>query len=185
MPLRPLTRHDLLAVAGKMRAADRAEIFATRFDEDPAALIDDLLFGDPIGAIIAQPSGSAVAALGATEMWPGLWSLWMFATDEWPKVAKETTKFARRHLRPALMELGLRRGECKSAAHHHDAHRWLTHLGGRIECRHPAFGKGGEEFITFVIYGEKDVRDTETPPACAGHDHDQHVRPADHGHGGR
>lgn len=165
MRVQPLTRDALLSVAAAMRAADRHEIFATRFDEDVAALVDDLLAGDPIGAVMAAEDGTPIAALGATEMWPGLWSLWMFATDRWPDVAHAATRFAKREIWPALLALGLRRGECRSAAQHEAAHRWLRHLGGVEESIHPAFGKGGETFIGFVIYGEQDhVRHPETSP---------------------
>ena len=156
MILQPLTRDAVLSVAVRMRAADRSEIFATRFDEDAAALTDDLLAGDPVGAVIAATDGTAVAAIGGTEMWPGLWALWMFATDRWPEVARSATRFARDDLWPALRALGLRRGECRSAASHVLAHRWIRHLGGIQESIHPAFGKDGQTFIGFVIYGETD-----------------------------
>jgi hypothetical protein len=157
MTLRPLNREDLIAVAETMRAADRHEVFATRFDEDPVLLADDLLAGDPVGAVIAAADGAAVAALGGTEMWPGMWSLWMFATDRWPEVARATTRFAKCTLWPALLQLGLRRGECRSASNHAVAHRWLRHLGGVPESIHPAYGKGGECFIGFVIYGDRNM----------------------------
>ncbi|WP_374382950.1 hypothetical protein [Dongia sp.] len=163
MDIRNLNRADLLSVAERMRMADHDEIFATRFDDDPDALVDDLLAGDPLGVVFADSSGRPVAVLGATEMWPGLWSLWMFATDAWPRVAMPATRFARRRFWPLLKRCGLRRGECKSAAAHHAAHRWITHLGGRAEAVHPAFGRDGQDFITFVIHGEKDVCNTHAP----------------------
>lgn len=164
MEIRDLNRTDLLSVAERMRMADHDEIFATRFDDDPDALVDDLLAGNPLGVIIADDQGRPVAALGATEMWPGLWSLWMFATNEWPRVARGATRFARAQFWPLLRLAGLRRGECKSAAAHHAAHRWIRHLGGRAEAVHPAFGRDGQDFITFVIHGEKDVCNTDAAP---------------------
>jgi hypothetical protein len=98
-----------------------------------------------------------VAALGGIEMWPGNWSVWMFATDRWPEVAREATRFAQKTLLPVLLRLGLRRGECRSALEHEVAHRWLIFLGARIEAIYPAFGKGGETFVGFVIYGEDNM----------------------------
>jgi hypothetical protein len=162
MDVRPLTRDAVQKVAAAMRAPDRAEIFATRFDDDVAALAEDLIAGDPVGAVLAADDGTPIAVVGATEMWPGLWSMWMFATDRWPEIARAATRFAKREMWPALLALGLRRGECCSAAQHDMAHRWIRHLGGVQESIHPAFGKGGETFIGFVIYGEtENVRDTE------------------------
>ena len=58
---------------------------------------------------------------------------------------------------PALLRLGLKRGECRSAFDHETAHRWLSFLGGEIEALYPAYGKGGETFIGFVIYGEMNM----------------------------
>jgi hypothetical protein len=152
--MRALNLPDVWAVARAMREADRREIFATRFDEDARLLAEDLLASDPVGAVITAADGTAVAALGGIEMWPGNWSLWMFATDRWPEVAKETTRFAKLVLWPALLRLGLKRGECRSALHHATAHRWLCFLGGEVEALYPAYGKGGETFVGFVIYGE-------------------------------
>lgn len=157
MAVRALNHADLLAIGEGMRDADRREIFATRFDEDVGLLVADLMESDPIGAVIAADDGTPVAALGGIEMWPGNWSVWMFATDRWPDVATETTRFARRILWPVLQRLGLRRGECRSALAHEVAHRWLIFLGAEIEAIYPAFGKGGESFVGFVIYGEDNM----------------------------
>ncbi|WP_374656134.1 hypothetical protein [Dongia sp.] len=185
MPPRALNRDDLIAVAENMRAADRREIFATRFDENAELLAEDLLAGDPLGVIVADRDGVPAAVLGATEMWPGLWSLWMFATDRWPSVARETTRFAKRVLWPALLKLGLRRGECRSAAEHHVAHRWLRHLGGAVESIHPAYGKGGETFIGFVIYGERHVCDPDPQTEDDDHRQQRERRPDGDRHGCR
>lgn len=157
MPIRALTYADLRAIGEGMRAADRAEIFATRFDDDAGSLAADLLDCQPVGAVIAARDGTPVAAIGGIEMWPGNWSVWMFATDRWPEVASETTRFVRRVLWPALLRLGLRRGECHSAIAHETAHRWLIYLGASIEAIHPAYGKGGETFLGFVIYGDENM----------------------------
>lgn len=154
MGVRALNHADLVAIGQAMRDSDRREIFATRFDEDVESLVDDLLASDPVGAVITATDHEPVAALGAIEMWPGYWSLWMFATDRWAQVAHETTRFAHQILRPALLRMGLRRGECRSALEHVTAHRWLSFLGGEVEAIYPAFGKGGETFVGFVIYGE-------------------------------
>lgn len=157
MGIRALNHADLMAIGHAMRDIDRREIFATRFDADVALLVEDLLACDSIGAVIAAADGTPVAALGGIEMWPGLWSLWMFATDRWDEVAGATTRFARRTLWPSLLRLGLRRGECRSALDHVTAHRWLCFLGAEIEAVYPAFGKGGETFVGFVIYGEESM----------------------------
>ncbi|MBL8709835.1 MAG: hypothetical protein JNL25_11625 [Rhodospirillaceae bacterium] len=154
MTRRPLNGDDLLVVAQAMRECDRREIFATRFDNDAVALVDDLLASDPLGAILCAADGAPVAAMGASEMWPGNWAPWMFATVRWPEVALAATRFARTVLAPALRALGCRRAECRSIFDHQIAHRWLLHLGARHEATYPAFGRNGETFLGFVFQGE-------------------------------
>jgi len=165
MNLRPLNRADLRAVAANMRSSDRREIFATRFDENPELLAEECLASFSLGAIIADKDGAPIAAIGAFEMWPGVWSVWMFATEGWPRVALSATRFVKRKLAPALRALGLHRAECRSSADHDSAHRWLRHLGAEIEAEYRDFGKNCETFIGFVWRNEnvrEPVQDTET-----------------------
>lgn len=157
MAWRALNGADLLQVARQMRESDRQEIFATRFDDDPVALVADLIASDPLGAIMLAADGKAVAAIGASEMWPGNWAVWMFTTPRWPEVARAATRFASTVLGPTLRRLGGRRAECRSALAHKLAHRWLIHLGAETEAVYPAFGRDGETFVGFVFYGEKDM----------------------------
>lgn len=147
--LLPLTGVTLLPVARAMRAADRREVFATRFDDDPDALVRDLVSVSRFGAAIAR-AGQPIAAMGATECWPGMWSVWLIATDEWPRVARATTRWARHALETVLPAAGAHRCECRSIADHATAHRWLVHLGARAEAVHPGFGRRRETFITFA-----------------------------------
>lgn len=152
MAWRALNVKDLLAVARQMRASDRREIFATRFDDNIVDLVAELMAGDPLGAIIPARDGAAVAAIGASEMWPGNWSVWMFATDRWPEVAGAATRFALGRLRPALLGLKAHRAECRSMRDHPVAHRWLVRLGAQAEAVYPGFGRHGETFIGFVFH---------------------------------
>lgn len=143
-----------MEVAAEMRPRDRQEIFATRFDdgeniESLHDLAGQLLAHSRFGAIAVGEDGVAAAAVGAAEMWPGVWSVWMFATDAWPRHYLRVTAFIRRQLIPALLAAGARRAECASLASYHSAHRWLTYLGARPEAYLTAYGKNGEDFILF------------------------------------
>lgn len=155
MAWRPLDIDGLLHVARGMRACDRREIFATRFDDDIAAIVTDLWASDPLGGIMLARDGAPVAALGASEMWPGNWSVWMFATERWPEVAAAATRFALGRLRPALLGLGAHRAECRSIDDHFVAHRWLTRLGAAAEAVYPGFGRNRETFIGFVFHASE------------------------------
>ena len=155
MAWRTLNVDDLLGIARAMRDSDRREIFATRFDDDIAGLVTDLLASDPLGGIMLARDGVAVAAIGASEMWPGNWALWMFATDRWPEVAGAATRFACGTLQRALIALGGRRAECRSIDGHFIAHRWLGRLGAEPEAIYPGFGRNGETFIGFVFHAHR------------------------------
>ena len=147
--LLPMTEATVAAVARAMRVADRREVFATRFDDDPDALTRDLVAVSRFGAAIAR-AGRPVAAMGAIECWPGMWSVWLIATDDWPLVARATTRWARHALETVLPQAGAHRCECRSIADHATAHRWLVHLGARAEAVHRDFGRMRETFITFA-----------------------------------
>ena len=157
MNLLPLSFDAVLAVARDMRAADRREIFATRWDDDQESLALECVNACCIGAVIAGRDNAPIAAIGAVELWPTVWSVWMFATDRWPEVALDATRFVKQRLIPALLDLGLRRAECRSSIAHGQAHRWLEYLGARREAEHRDYGKNGETFIGFHWRAE-DVR---------------------------
>jgi hypothetical protein len=51
MTIAPLDRDSVAFVARHMRAEDRAEIFATRFDDDAGAIADEMMaltFAEPV-----------------------------------------------------------------------------------------------------------------------------------------
>jgi len=149
MPIVPLNLADVRTVARGMRAADRAEIFATRWDEDPDLLATECLAHAGIGAVIKAADGVPVCVIGASEMWPKVWQVWMFATDRWPEAAREATRLVRRWIIPALYNAGCHRAECRSSAAHVTAHRWLERLGAERESLHRAYGKNKENFIGY------------------------------------
>ncbi|MEX0809528.1 MAG: hypothetical protein WD044_12450 [Dongiaceae bacterium] len=147
--LLPLTEAFVAVVARAMREGDRLEVFATRFDDDPDALARDLVAMSRFGAVVAA-DGDPVAAMGAVECWPGMWNVWMIATDRWPLVARSATRWARIAVLSVLAKAGAHRCECKSIESHETAHRWLRHLGAEVEAVHRDFGRNRETFITFV-----------------------------------
>ncbi|MCB9949168.1 MAG: hypothetical protein H6842_15305 [Rhodospirillaceae bacterium] len=149
--IRPLDFEALTQVALNMRAIDAQEIFACRRDRDATALALELMAAVRLsGCAWCAGRDRPVAVFGAVELWPGRWSALMFATEEWPGVALAVTRFVRNDVMPMLLGLGARRCEVRSMATHHDAHRWLEHLGARAEGVHPDEGCGAEPFITYA-----------------------------------
>lgn len=136
-------------VARNMRADDAAEIFATRWNTCAHELADDCMACAPFAwaAIRSEP----VAVFGAVAAHPGVWSVWMFATDDWPHVGLEVTYFMKRVMFPALIDTGAHRIFCESISTHSKAHSWLERaFGAKKEAAHPGFGRRRETFYTFA-----------------------------------
>lgn len=148
--LLPLTTDFVRPVARQMRESDRREIFATRQPDDRELLAHQAAEVSRFGAVFGLDSGEPVAALGAVEQWPGLWTVWMFATAQWPQVALSTTRYVRRILIPQLIGAGAHRAECKTLMGHHTAQRWMELLGAHHEATHPDYGIGRETFFTYA-----------------------------------
>jgi hypothetical protein len=159
---REIDLESVAAVARDMRDCDRAEIFATRWNDCPDTFARDCVACLSLGGVATGADDVPIAVIGAQEVWPGAWSVCMFATDRWPEVALDTTRFVRAGLIPALVRLGARRAECRSAADHDVAHRWLEYLGARHESTHPDYGRHGETFLGYC-WRIDDVRRTLCP----------------------
>lgn len=140
---------DISFIAATMRAEDRREIFATRFNDSALELAAGAMhysFRKWTAGIDGQP----VACGGATEASPGVAKVWMFATDNWRKVAGSVSLFVRDKFIIDLMDMGVHRAECLSIEGHDVAHRWLEWLGAVRECEVPLRGKNGETFYQYA-----------------------------------
>lgn len=138
----------LTYIAKFLRERDREEVFALRYDEDPARLaMDTYNCGD--FQWIAYLDGRPVASIGAFPVWPNVWTVWAYGTDDWPKVALTLTKHVRRFMIPGLVNAGARRAHCFAMASHDDARRWLTALGAEEEAKLDNYGKDGQAFVCY------------------------------------
>lgn len=147
MTLGRLNLADLTAIAENMRLWDRAEIFATRWDNSPENLARDAMASYEFGWI-AYHKDHPVCAIGGIPTHPGVWSVWMFATPEFDKIKVSLTKFAVRQLKPVLMDVA-HRVECRSMEGHQDAQKWLEFLGMSQEAVIPKYGRNGETFFLY------------------------------------
>lgn len=148
MRISDLNEPALAYVARHMRAADRDEIFATRWSDDPASVVAAVLSGGTFAWVagLERP----IAAIGAMPMWEGVWSVWMFATDDFRQIRFGLTRFVVRSMIPALRASGAHRAECRSIATHTEAHRWLELLGAEREATLRGYGRRGEDFELYV-----------------------------------
>lgn len=149
MEIRLATLIDVTDVACSMRESDRREIFATRWDDDPRNVANDV-FSVSRFAWVACYRGRPTVALGAIEESPGVFQVWMFATDDWPRVSRAVTRFAKRDFVAALVGNGGQRAYCRTIEGYDLVHRWLERLGARRESEQKLQGKNGESFYTYV-----------------------------------
>lgn len=139
-----LARHIVM----NMRKADWDEIFATRPDEDREALVTAVGYAGALQWIVGLEE--PIAAMGTRLMWPGVYDMWMFATDEIDRIGLSVTKLATRFIIPGVREAGGHRLECRSMEGHHDAQRWLEAIGASREGTCHGYGRRGEDFHVYT-----------------------------------
>ena len=114
-----------------MRQSDAEEIWPATFAENAETLA---AYTPKSDAYVATQNTVPIAVWGASPLRPATVSVWMFATDHWPLVAKSVTAHIKRKLRHDLMDRDLVRAECWSHEDHVQAHRWLEVLGAVREA---------------------------------------------------
>lgn len=165
MVLGPVEYEPLSYIVRNMREQDRAECFATCYpvlDDSPTS-DDELMIQRTFDAAnrhgcgwIASFAGEPIAVIGISMMWPGVASVWMYATDSFDKVGLALTRWARKAIFQIMSDANIHRAQCWSLSAHDTAHRWLRHLGATEECVAPGYGRGGE---TFHLFGWSKGRD--------------------------
>lgn len=149
------TFSQMAHVARNMRELDKREIFGLQGVGDPLMLAHFALHADfkYVGLYDKEP----VVAFGAQQMWPGVWTIFMFATDDFQKVGKHAMRFMKKHLVPDVMACGAHRAQCYSAAYHTEAHEFLVRMGAKVESRLEKFGKDGSDYYLFVWLDENKI----------------------------
>lgn len=140
----------IIPVAMNMREADKREILANRCGDDLLAVANDAAaMGQTLGWV-AGLGDKPIAAFGCFEMWPGVWSMWLFATDDFHQIGLSVTKLVTRQIVPMLWESGAHRLEARSMEGHHDAQRWLEVIGARREATLKGYGRDGDDFHVYT-----------------------------------
>jgi hypothetical protein len=149
MWFRDLDRASATAVAAGMREWDRREIFATRFSDDIEDFVDDVMASGPL-AWVSGLGDEPIAVFGCRELWKGVWSMWLFATDSLDKIGLSMTKLIVRVIVPSIKSFGAHRMECRSMEGHEDAQRWLKVIGANLESTLKGYGREGQNFHVFT-----------------------------------
>lgn len=144
-----LDRPELvLEVAHNMREWDRREIFATRTDDDCDLLAEAALGCGEISWVAGLDR--PIAAFGCAPMWHGVWSMWLFATDEFGRIGISVTKLITRTIVPMMIDAGAHRLEARSMEGHTDAQRWLEVIGAKREASLSRYGRDGQDFHIYT-----------------------------------
>jgi len=124
MQMRTPTPRLVMEVARNMREKDREEIFNIRWNDSLDDLVTDCLWTK--FCWVACLDGEPIAVIGAIPKHPGAWSAFMFATDDFPKIQYDMTKFTQRVIIKTLRVQGARHIQCYSLGSHDVAHRWVA-----------------------------------------------------------
>jgi hypothetical protein len=144
------TFESICWVAQNMRKADADEIYPLWFDPSPEPLARAIM-ARPEYCWLAVHGDTPVAVFGAIEVRPKAWTAFAFGTDDFPKVAKEMTKFLVQKVKSHLFDtLGAVRVEAHSALSHRQAHHWLRFLGAS-SALDTDYGPNRETYLHFVM----------------------------------
>lgn len=145
----PVSRDKLRYVITHMRARDHAEIFALQWSDDTEHFLEVqmLMMGDMCR--IWERNGVPVSVQGVIPVWPGVWRMFAYGTDEWPRVVLSMTRWARRFVIPAMTRCA-HRVECRALATHTESRRWIESFGAKQEALLSEYGRNREDFVLYV-----------------------------------
>ena len=144
---------DIIRVVHHMREADRREVMAGRFVDDLDSLAVDISNSRELCfALFAlcDDDRTAIAIIGGRLRWPGVGSILMIATDEWPLIARPATRWVKRVAIPKILDPLCHRTQCEAWEGNLATLRWLTALGYKVEGRLEAYGKNREGFLQYA-----------------------------------
>jgi hypothetical protein len=145
-----VTRPALAYIVQNMRARDRAEIFALRWDDDENALVDSLM--NVAGELwrIWTLDDEPVTVTGVVPVRPGVAIIAAFGTDKWRQVLRPMIRWAESFIIPVLKGANYHRLEAYMLAAH-DARQLIEHFGSEIEAVLRGYGRSREDFLLYVL----------------------------------
>ena len=147
-------------VALNMRQKDYEEIVALSFCESRKELADQLSrswAGHKTTIVCGTKEHGAIAAFTYIPMRKGVWSLGLFATNNFQKIHLSLTKLIINSIIPILDKAKAHRVEAQSIDGYEAVHNWLKFLGLNEESVLKSYGRNGEDFINFAwVRGKND-----------------------------
>lgn len=155
MLVRAATDADIAWIVANMRELDRREVYAARWTDDDADLIEDLKASRAMMIrleALCSAAGEPVALLGVWLASPGAGTALMIATDDWPSIAPAAHRHVVTRFLPLVCAPNLRRLECRAWSGHAVSRAWLARLGFVEEGLCRQLGKGGEDFVQLAWF---------------------------------
>jgi hypothetical protein len=157
MRLGPLTLGGLQHICANLRARDRVEMAMLGWGDDPTRRAQRLydLWSHCWRAHIVSVSGVSagpepVAVLMLQWNTPTAFNAALLATERWGEIAIPLARHCRDTIKPAVIEAGIARVECRTWEGHAAARRFLEFFGARMEVRLPGYGRSGETFLQYA-----------------------------------
>lgn len=151
--------HELEYICLHMREQDAKEIFGLLPHNSAIRLAWEsyhYILNSGRGQI-AWHDGKPAALAAFTEMHPGVWSVWMFGTQDFKAAAIPLVRWFRREARDILSVCDGHRLQCDSRADYEEAHRYIKAFGGRPEGPPMrAYGKDGADYQRFIWLRSED-----------------------------
>lgn len=144
----PPTRAAVDHMLANLRAHDRREILAQRWNDDLGALADYVmvLACNPLWQVF-HVEGEPVGMIGATLIRPGVVMLCGFGTTRWRQVIRPLTRYVLDEMMPKVLDSGVHRAEAYVMAENKMNLKWIMSLGGEIEGYLRGYGRDGEDFV--------------------------------------
>lgn len=140
-------------VAENMRPRDREEFMAVSPFETHSQLVDAVVERYALhqdAYVFRTDDGAPVGMAGMIRHRPNVITLLFFATEQFPEIGSDLTRFVRKVLFPKYRERGVHRIECASIEGYAETHRWLEVLGLQQEAIMPGYGRDGQTYIQFA-----------------------------------
>jgi hypothetical protein len=153
--LTEITNGALEYICMNLREIDRVEIFAIRPHESPLQLAYEAAYQirNAGRGRIAWHNGRPAGVFAFCEMWPGMWEVWMFGTDDFSKCAVNLLRWCRKEANEILTVCNGRRLQCDVREGHPEAHKLILALGAipegpMMRC----YGKDGSSYQRYVWF---------------------------------
>jgi hypothetical protein len=137
-------------VCRNLRADDRAEQFAARFDDDADKLAAEIIHDRPIAlkqCVLLTDDGTPAVVVAAYIAGPGLARFHMCSTGRVGEIARQGHRWGRQRFIPAVLVPNVRRAEARILASHALARRWVAACGFIEEGLVHRLGRNGEDFV--------------------------------------